>query len=299
MKTTSRMLSVLLLVFVLSACGSSKASVTESPSIDSVHTAIVLTLTRRADSIVSTVIPSPTNSPIPESPTPETGESVTPTATTYQSSYSSSVVSSNACESSVYMSDVTIPDGTIVAPGETFVKTWLIQNNGTCKWTANYVISFASGDEMDGDTTEIDQVVSPGESAEISVTMTAPEDTATYTGYWRMANEDGEEFGVSVWVQVVVSDDADTITPTYTSTSYTYTPTSTSYSYTSTPTSTSSYTKTSTPTMFIATYTYTPIPVIAPSATPVPTATNTEEPAPTDTPVVEQKPTSTPEDTES
>jgi hypothetical protein len=288
---------MLLLGIVLSACGSAQASVTDTPSIDSVHTAIVLTLTKRADSVVSTVVPSPTNSPTLGSPTPETSETATPTATTYQSSYSSSVVSSNACESSVYMSDVTIPDGTIVAPGETFGKTWLLQNNGTCKWTANYVITFASGDDMDGSTTAIDQAVSPGESAEISVTLTAPEDLDTYTGYWRMANEDGTEFGVSVWVQVVVSDDADTLTPTYTSTSYTYTPTSTSYSYTSTPTSTSLYTKTPTPTtVFMATYAYTPVPVIASSATPVPTATNTETPVPTDTSVGEEA--STPADTQ-
>ena len=295
MKIFPHILLVVLLEIALVACGDSQVSTTDVPSLDSVHTAIVLTLTKRADSIVSTAIPSPTPSPISDSPTPETGPTEIPTATTYQSAASSSVAYSNACDSSTYLSDVTIPDGTILAPGETFVKTWLLQNNGTCKWTSDYMITFASGDDMDGSTTTIDQSVSAGGSAEISITLAAPEDLGTYTGYWKMANEDGTEFGVSVWVQVVVSDDAETITPTFTSTSYTYTPTSTSYSYTSTPTSTSSYTKTPTPTTVImATYTYTPTPVMLPSDTPAPTSTDTPVLVPTDTPNVE--PTSTPED---
>lgn len=31
----------------------------------------------------------------------------------------------------VYIRDVTIPDGTVIAPGDDFVKTWAVQNSGT------------------------------------------------------------------------------------------------------------------------------------------------------------------------
>ena len=38
------------------------------------------------------------------------------------------------CDNSAYVSDVTIPDGTEVAPGEAFTKTWALVNTGNCTW---------------------------------------------------------------------------------------------------------------------------------------------------------------------
>src|SRR5512138_1314450 len=34
--------------------------------------------------------------------------------------------------------DVTIPDGTQMTPGQQFVKTWKIKNDGICTWGAGY-----------------------------------------------------------------------------------------------------------------------------------------------------------------
>ena len=42
----------------------------------------------------------------------------------------------------------TIPDGTIMQPGETFQKTWRLKNNGTCTWNSSYKIVYWSGDLM-------------------------------------------------------------------------------------------------------------------------------------------------------
>ena len=44
-----------------------------------------------------------------------------------------------------FLQDVTIPDNTIIAPGGTFVKTWLLQNNGTCAWDNSTVAVFVGG----------------------------------------------------------------------------------------------------------------------------------------------------------
>ncbi len=114
------------------------------------------------------------------------------------------------------------------------------------------MIIFISGIEMDGETTEIDQDVSTGGTGEISVSLIAPETEGTYTGYWRLANSDGNAFGQSVYVMSVVSEDAATATSTPTSTVETT-------ESTSTPQATETFTPTSIPTV-IPTETYTPIP---------------------------------------
>jgi len=174
---------------------------------------------------------------------------------THQSVPASSNVS--ACDKSAYINDVTIPDGTILAPGQTFVKTWKLQNTGSCTWSADYSLAFVSGIVMGGSTTTIGQSMASGAQAEISVSLTAPSTVGTYTGYWRLSNEQGVAFGVTVYVQIVVSNDASTLTPT------------------PTPTATSAATSTPTPT---AQDTSTPTAV--PTSTPVPSST----PIPTDTP---------------
>jgi hypothetical protein len=171
------------------------------------------------------------------------------------------------------LSDVTIPDGTILAPGESFTKTWLFQNTGTCTWSTSYSIALVSGSAMSGSTTALTSSVSSGGQINASVSMVAPSTNGTYTGYWKLANATGTAFGQSVYVQIVVSDDAATITPTPTSTDdgdYTSTPTST----TAASTSTSTMAPTSTPVP-------TTVPTAVPTAVPtdIPTEILTEVPA--------------------
>ncbi len=146
---------------------------------------------------------------------------------------------------------MTITDGTILAPGESFVKTWEFQNTGTCDWSEEYLLTFVSGNDMDGETAEIGEEVSAGVTGDLSVSLIAPSTEGTYTGYWRLADEDGNLFGQSIYVMIVVSNDAATTTPTPTSTDETEV------------TSTSVPTSTSTPTI---------VPTAVPTETAVPTA---------------------------
>jgi hypothetical protein len=44
--------------------------------------------------------------------------------------------------------DVTIPDDTVMAPGNTFTKIWRIKNAGNCTWTTTYAVAFFSGEQM-------------------------------------------------------------------------------------------------------------------------------------------------------
>jgi len=234
-------------------------------AISDVNTAVAMTLTAliypvgATDTLVPTRSQTPTASPTQIKFTP-----------TYQNVPTSSGIS--VCDNSAWISDVSIPDGTILAPGQTFVKTWMFKNTGSCTWSADYSLTYISGNAMGGATTSIGQSVAPGAQAEVSISFKAPNTVGTYTGYWRLANGQGVAFGVIVYVQIVVSNDASTLTPTPTPT-----PTSEATG-TPTPTPEDTFTPTTTPTPTTeptSTQTATPTSTSEPSYTPTPTETPT------------------------
>jgi hypothetical protein len=108
------------------------------------------------------------------------------------------------CDNSVYISDVTIPDNTAVTPGQSMTKTWKVQNNGTCAWTATYKITFVTGNAMGGVATAIGQAVSPGQSVDISVAMVAPTAAGDASGTWRLTNDKAQAFGTPLTIVIKV-----------------------------------------------------------------------------------------------
>lgn len=204
------------MTFFLSACGGGiNATPTESASISDVYTAVAMTLAAQASLATPTITLSPSaTSTLWPSPTIVASTPTSQSVTTYSSSYSTAY----GCYDAAYVSDVTIADGTVLAPGEEFVKTWNFQNTGNCDWSDDFWITYSSGEDMDGDDTEIDEEVTTGDTDSISVSLIAPDDEGTYTGYWQLATEDGTVFGERVYVLIVVSDDASTSTPTTTAT---------------------------------------------------------------------------------
>jgi hypothetical protein len=109
-----------------------------------------------------------------------------------------------ACDSSSYISDVTVPDGTVITAGSSFVKTWLLQNTGACTWTAGYRLSFHSGDLMGGSDSLVASSVPAGSQSSISVNLTAPSTPGVYTGQWQMKNEQQQPFGNIITVVINV-----------------------------------------------------------------------------------------------
>lgn len=102
---------------------------------------------------------------------------------------------SSLCLNAELVSDVTIPTGTELDPNETFTKTWLVKNTGTCTWDNSFRITFVGGDMLGADTTKIRQVVGPGATAEISLSMKAPGSNSTVSSAWQMASDGGQLFG--------------------------------------------------------------------------------------------------------
>lgn len=168
-----------------------------------------------------TLEPSPTLTPT-EVPSPTITVQPTaaqPTANPYLST----------CDMATFIDDVTIPDGTTMAPGESFTKTWELRNDGTCTWNANYQLIYLSGNPMGGPTSKsfTTEDVPPGESVQISIDLVAPTSPGQYTGYYLLRTDAGLNFGIGAnaeafYVQINVSTSgsgtSSTATPTSTAT---------------------------------------------------------------------------------
>ena len=121
------------------------------------------------------------------------------------------------CNAAAFVADVSISDGSQMAPGEGFTKTWRLQNVGTCSWSSSYDLVFVSGDRMGAPSSiGMPGSVNPGQSINLSVNMTAPDSTGNYLGYWKLRDPSGILFGIGAaaqtafWVKIHVSG------PTYT-----------------------------------------------------------------------------------
>ena len=114
-----------------------------------------------------------------------------PTASPTQPSSSQSI-----CDWVAFVKDVSIPDGTVLSPGSSFVKTWRLKNKGTCTWTSAYTLIFASGHQMSGPISmSLPGNVNPGETIDVSVNLIAPGTEGQYIGYWMLRNASGVSFG--------------------------------------------------------------------------------------------------------
>lgn len=114
------------------------------------------------------------------------------------------------CDQARFVADVTIPDNARIKPGETFVKTWRLENSGDCTWTGEYSFFLESGDALGAPASlPLPQAVAPGEKVDLSVTFTAPQTVGAYRSDWKLRNADGATFGIgdqgkTFWVKVNV-----------------------------------------------------------------------------------------------
>lgn len=190
-------------LLILASCAKKNTQGTISPDI---LIAVGQTLTAQYTPAAATTTPAPYETATPLG-SPTVG---IPTVMSFPTS-------TNSCDNSQYVADVTIPDGTILAKSTAFTKTWTFRNNGSCTWSATYKLKFVSGDQMSGATVDIGKSVAPGETIDISIDLISPSTAGNYTGYWRLVNDSGINFGQPVSVEIVVSSAAATTTTTVTS----------------------------------------------------------------------------------
>ena len=174
----------LLLLLALSACNFSTQLQAPTPALAGE------TRQASAATAMSTLIPTTAITPA-EANLPPTQTGIPPTAAV---TLTSSPVLVDAAE---FITDVTIPDGTRLSPGETFVKTWRLRNSGTTTWTSAYALVFANGSQMNAlALIPLPRTVAPGGEIDVSVTLTAPKGPGTYKGYWELRSASGILFGV-------------------------------------------------------------------------------------------------------
>jgi hypothetical protein len=202
-----------LAALVLSACGGSSADATPTLSVEQIQTLAVMTYQAQLTQTAlaqPTFTPAPTNTPIvlATDTAPSTSSEVLATST-----LSASGAGSASCYALSYVKDVTIPDDTVMTPGKSFTKTWLVSNTGTCAWEPGFIFNVVSGDPLGGVAVTLNQTVQPGNQFEFSVPMVAPTNqSGELKSTWRLSDANGNFFGDGVYVLINVSGTAPTAT---------------------------------------------------------------------------------------
>ncbi|KAJ2682582.1 hypothetical protein IWW39_005938 [Coemansia spiralis] len=108
----------------------------------------------------------------------------------------------------IFVEDVTIPDGTIMAPGESFVKIWSVANMGDSEWPKDTMLVHIEGEpSIPGNQKTVPIVVSKRyEQVGIAVDLVAPMEPGRYVSQWRLMTSDGQYFGTGLWCTIVVEE---------------------------------------------------------------------------------------------
>jgi hypothetical protein len=179
-KSSSTLLVILLTLFLLSACVPTPAPTPFIPP----------------KAATPTLPPVQGNTPVIPTFTPQPIPTSSPTATP------------PCTDSLAFVNDITIPDGTVVSPGERVDKGWLVQNNGSCNWDSRYRLRFVGGLEMGAVAEQALYPARAGTQAAIQIIFTAPSEPGTYTTAWQAINPDNEAFGDAVFMEIVVQVEA-------------------------------------------------------------------------------------------
>jgi len=106
-----------------------------------------------------------------------------------------------------FVQDVTIPDGTPMSAGQSFVKIWRLRNEGEIAWPEGTYLEFVGGDKLCLQREISVPPTAPGSEVDIAVDMVAPTKPGRYISYWRLCNADGSRFGQRVWIDIFVQSD--------------------------------------------------------------------------------------------
>jgi hypothetical protein len=115
------------------------------------------------------------------------------------------VVDNGFCvDDALFLEDLTIPDQTVVIPGETLDKRWSVQNSGSCDWGPGYRLSRIGNDSF-GVVGELALYPArAGSMAVWQVILSAPPQPGEHISIWQASSPDGAQFGEQVFLWVLV-----------------------------------------------------------------------------------------------
>jgi hypothetical protein len=206
------MVSLFILVLILlTACNMPRNNGSTTIDPGAIYTQAAQTVMAQLTQQVPLSTQAPTGAPTQPGLTPAATEAAQATSTQHPLATSTTAPSATSvpCNRAEFVRDVSIPDGTEISAGVSFVKVWRLKNTGSCSWTSDYSLVFVNGDDMEGDDTPLPGTVRPGEEVNVSVELVAPDDPGRYRGNWMLS--DGERrFGLGAnadkvfWVQIEV-----------------------------------------------------------------------------------------------
>ncbi len=187
-KRVFQILALLILpALLLNACGSPASN--QSIIATSVAETVQAQNTQQAQ--FTPTIPASSEPPAPISLTPPPGLTIAP-----PTAPSAGGNSSNFCTANASFAGETIPDGTIMDPGSVFTKIWHVTNTGTCTWDSSWKLVYLSGDLLGGTPGGYNlPYAAPGQTVDVPIVLTAPQNGGTYTGYWEFQSKWGTPFG--------------------------------------------------------------------------------------------------------
>jgi hypothetical protein len=185
-------LLVLTLGVLIFSCRMNTSNQPDIPDVNAIRTEAVATY---AFSLTEALAPTQTVTFAPTSLPTFTPPSTTATLET----------PINSCYDLFWIEDVTIPDGTQMRANETFTKTWLVQNNGSCAWPPGFMFMHVGGDLMRGETLVLKEPIPVGAKRELSVQLVAPAGVVGLAqSSWSMADENRNAFGDTLSVNIII-----------------------------------------------------------------------------------------------
>lgn len=157
----------------------------EATTTNQGNNTISLTTTQSAIAPTSTATPTSANTESPAAT--ETQKTKKPKAT----------ATPLPCNAMRFVADVTVPDGTVMEPGQMFYKRWRVQNVGSCTWRPDYKIQYYGGLQMGAPyTNNLGGYVDPGMYINLWLKMYAPPQGGSFRSEWIMLDSSGTSFGI-------------------------------------------------------------------------------------------------------
>ncbi|GAB4526292.1 MAG: hypothetical protein Fur0018_11480 [Anaerolineales bacterium] len=103
-----------------------------------------------------------------------------------------------------YLEDLSLPDGSLVQPGELLDKRWAVENDGSCNWDESYSLRWIAGPTLGAPERLPLYPARAGTTAIIRVLFTAPQAPGVYRSAWQAYDAHGNPFGDPVFIEIQV-----------------------------------------------------------------------------------------------
>jgi len=199
--------TTIFIAMLIAACGGSSTTPEPTPDVAAVRTSAASTVVSQFTLTAAAFTPTPslpTDTP-PALEEPPTATATQPVGAQVTDAAGTTIALCDSLSYNVANVDVNYPDNTTVTPGQDFIKTWRVKNNGSCPWGPGYVLAYAGyDDDMSGQFIALTEVIQPGQEVDISVQFKAPDQAGTYVSAWSMRNPAGVFFPARIFIKIIV-----------------------------------------------------------------------------------------------